>query len=285
MFAYDRSLPLDYTEISTSKENGYTMKDMSYLSPHGDQVPGYLVIPDTDDYPFPAVIFMHPGQGDRTTFLTEAKALASKGIVSLLISGPSIRNKSTQQLSKEQQLMQIVKEITSIHNYIQIVVDLRRGIDLLCNLDIVDPNRLIYVGHSLGATWGGVLAGVEERIKAFVLLAGFSRVSQWHKSSGHPIANLVRQVLSKEEFEHFIFALEPLDAIHYIKNTSNSSLFFQFAHNDEFVSREQAEAFFEAASSPKEIVWYETDHLFTNHAASYLDRVQWIFKQLELEKQ
>ena len=37
--------------------------------------------------------------------------------------------------------------------------------------DDVDPERLGYVGHSLGATWGGALAGVEKRVKAFVLMS------------------------------------------------------------------------------------------------------------------
>jgi hypothetical protein len=33
---------------------------------------------------------------------------------------------------------------------------------------LVDPERIAYVGHSLGATWGGALAVSERRMKALV---------------------------------------------------------------------------------------------------------------------
>jgi hypothetical protein len=39
-------------------------------------------------------------------------------------------------------------------NYIQMVVDLRCAVDVLVSRKDVDPNRIGYVGHSLGATWG-----------------------------------------------------------------------------------------------------------------------------------
>ena len=40
--------------------------------------------------------------------------------------------------------------------YIQAVVDLRRGIDLLLARSDVDPKRLAYVGHSYGVQWGSI---------------------------------------------------------------------------------------------------------------------------------
>jgi hypothetical protein len=39
-------------------------------------------------------------------------------------------------------------------NHIQMVVDLRRAVDVLVARKDVDPKRIGYVGHSLGATWG-----------------------------------------------------------------------------------------------------------------------------------
>jgi len=40
------------------------------------------------------------------------------------------------------------------NNFIQSVVDLRRGIDLLRSRSDVDPDRIAYVGHSSGVHWG-----------------------------------------------------------------------------------------------------------------------------------
>ncbi|WP_419394112.1 alpha/beta hydrolase [Cytobacillus praedii] len=217
MFEYERSLPLGFKEFSIIRKDGYTVRDVYYLSPLGGRIPAYLVVPNKEGQSFPAVVFLHPGQGNRATFLSEAEDLASKGIISLLIDAPSMRKAPPQDLSQEQELTLIVEGVVNIQGYIQTVVDLRRGIDLLSSFEYVDSDRLVYVGHSLGATWGGVLAGVDERIKAYVLMAGFSSVSKWHKTSEHPLAVLIRNMLSGEQFNKFITELEPLDAVHYIK--------------------------------------------------------------------
>ena len=49
---------------------------------------------------------------------------------------------------------------------------MRRGADLLLARPDVDPRRLAFVGHSYNATVGAILAGVDRRFKAFVLMAG-----------------------------------------------------------------------------------------------------------------
>ena len=42
--------------------------------------------------------------------------------------------------------------------YIQTVIDLRRGVDLLRSRSDVDPKRIGFVGHSYGAHTGAILA-------------------------------------------------------------------------------------------------------------------------------
>ncbi|WP_282200926.1 alpha/beta hydrolase [Collibacillus ludicampi] len=108
--------------------------------------------------------------------------------------------------------------------------------------------------------------------------------SEWHRTSEHPLAALVRRYLPRERFDPFISALMPLDAVHYIKNAAPASLFFQFVDDDEFVSKNQADTFYAAASSPKKIAWYRTDHLFTKCDAAYQDRMQWIIQHLRLDQ-
>jgi uncharacterized protein len=56
--------------------------------------------------------------------------------------------------------------------FIEIAIDLRRAIDLISSLPCVDINRIAFVGHSLGALFGGILSGVDKRIRASVLMAG-----------------------------------------------------------------------------------------------------------------
>jgi hypothetical protein len=64
---------------------------------------------------------------------------------------------------------------------------------------------------------------------------------------------------------------------------SPSHLFFQFARQDDFVSVKHAERYFELASEPKQIPWYED----CNHelsAQARLDRVIWLCEQLGLAR-
>jgi len=65
---------------------------------------------------------------------------------------------------------------------VQTVIDLRRAVDVVLSRPGVDPKRIGFVGHSFGATWGGVLAGVEKRIKAYVLMAGLPDIADFNKS-------------------------------------------------------------------------------------------------------
>ncbi len=75
--------------------------------------------------------------------------------------------------------------------------------------------------------------------------------------------------------------MAPLDACHYIGHAAPSHLFFQFAHNDDFVSVKDGERYFELASEPKQIVWYDNcDHELS--AQARLDRVTWLCAQLGL---
>ncbi len=77
--------------------------------------------------------------------------------------------------------------------------------------------------------------------------------------------------------------MAPLDASHYIGHAAPSSLFFQFANKDSFVSVEEGQRYFELASEPKHIVWYDNcDHELSSQAR--LDRVHWLCEMLLLDK-
>jgi hypothetical protein len=52
-----------------------------------------------------------------------------------------------------------------------------------------------------------------------------------------------------------LVAEAPYDACHYIGQAAPSSLFFQFARQDDYVSVQDAEHYFELASDPKQITY------------------------------
>ena len=146
------------------------------------------------------------------------------------------------------------------------VVDVRRGIDLLLARG-VSPNHLAYVGHSLGAAVGGPLAGVENRLTAFVLMAGVGALSQggWNR---RPNATYRNQ-------------LAPYDGTRLIGSCA-SSILFQFGSRDDFVDRDTAERFIEAAPASSEVRWYDADHRLSLEALK--DRASWLAEQLDFER-
>ena len=167
-FAYDPKAPLDAVTTGVETRGDVVIQDLTYASPKGGRVPAYLVVP-AGKGPFAAVIWGHwywenSPMRSRRQFLDEAVVLARSGVVSLLTDGPVARQGYVADRTplNEKQFDDLVQQ----------VVDMRRGADLLLARPEVDPRRLAYVGHSYNATVGGILAGVDRRFKAFVLMAG-----------------------------------------------------------------------------------------------------------------
>jgi pimeloyl-ACP methyl ester carboxylesterase len=274
IFAYDAKAHLDVQEVGTEPRGEVRILDLSYASPMGGRVPAYLVLPPGAGKR-PAVLFLHSGQGNRSTFVDEAVSLAKEhGFVSLTIGAPFLRPENQGQRKGNPWNPEVSRK-----EQIQAVVDLRRGFDLLISRSEVDPRRLAYVGHSLGATVGGTLAGVEKRPIAFVLMAGYPSLTRG-TAQGHDQGSLAfQELLTAEQQKAYVDALAPLDAIHYIGHAAPAKLLFQFAKRDEFISPLDAEVYLLAASAPKEVRWYDTDHAFNDEARR--DRDEWLGRVLK----
>jgi cephalosporin-C deacetylase-like acetyl esterase len=279
MFDYEEDTQARFVVITTISMGGYSISDIKYESLFNERVSAFLFIPDKGG-PLPGVIFMRPSQGNRQTFFKEAQLLATKGYISLLIEVPFFGGYDQQNCPERKEFTKTIEDLADIQKYIQTVMDIRRGVTLLRNLTIVDETRIAFVGHGFGAALGGVISGIDSRIKTFILISGYGEVSEWQLTSEHPNAAIIRSFLPPERFEYFISSLRKLDAIHYVKNAAPASIFFQFATNDEFINQGHATAFYSAASSPKKITWYETDHLFANCEAALTDRQEWLSKYI-----
>jgi dienelactone hydrolase len=238
-FDYDTNADLEFRWGLAVEDLSAEVNRVSYVGAPGCSILGYLVQPEGEG-PFPAVIYMHMGQANKDQYLDEAVLLAGDGVVSLLFDSPFLRGCAPDNRS----------------GYINTVIDICRSIDMLETLDFVDAERIGYVGHSFGATWGGVLAGVEPRIKAVVLIAGTSKISQ----------------LDSPE-------VPELDAVHYIGN-AQAAVLFQFSTNDPYISEEDATLYFETAPEPKTIMWYDTTHRGLQEDGQ-ADRLTWLAEQLD----
>jgi dienelactone hydrolase len=268
-YSYDQQAPLEFEETAVHKRDGITVHAISYASPKGGRVTAYLVVPRGNG-PFAGLLFLHPAGGDRSAFLDEAVALAPVGVVSLLIDAPSARPEPWRRLARSVAGQRAID--------VQAIVDVRRGVDLLVARPDVDARRLGYVGYSFGGGLGGVLAGIERRIRAYVLMAGEPRFSEQLRASQHPIIVQFRESMTAEELEQYIAEMALFDPIACIGQAAPAAVFFQFGRRDEVIAVAAAEEYYRAASEPKAVRWYDAGHKLNEEAAR--DRAEWLRAQL-----
>lgn len=260
--------------------HGIQVHDVSYASPKGGRVSAFLVTPPGKG-PFAGIVFLHSGQWDRHEFLAEAELLARAGAVSLLLDAPPMRPAAFR-----------VKQPDRFQSYVQLVVDCRRAVDVLESLSsaqaisagnssslrashpLVDPKRIAYVGHSLGATWGGALAVSERRFKALILMAGFSEYSVSAKEFDIPPSQL-------EKAQPFLKAIAPFDADRLLPHAAPAAVLLQFAQFDEYISHEDAMRSINATSKPKVVKWYEGGHDFADPRA-LPDRAEFLRQHIDI---
>lgn len=265
LFAYDRSVAFDLKEVSAKEQNGVTIQDIDYAAydrRHG-RIKAYLVKP-MGKGPFAGVLFFHwlgNVKSDRSEFLDEAVAMARQGTVSLLIQGyfPWLEQPSEGQADRQQVIDQ--------------TIEVRRALDLLLSQPQVAPKRIGFVGHDYGAMYGSIVAGVDKRVKAYVLMAGMGSFSDWSLKYW--------PVTAAKGEEAYRQAVKEVDPIRYVSRALPAALLFQFANNDKYIPKETALAFFDAASQPKQVKWYDAIHDLNVEAARQ-DRREWLTRQLRL---
>lgn len=256
LFAYDTAAPLALTVVAEREQDGAQVQEVAFRSPLGGRVSATLIVPPGGP-PQVGLIFGHWGQGDRGEFVDEAVVLARLGVGALCLDAPFRRP-----------LDYDAAEDPAAADR-QWVVDVRRGVDLLQERFALSPPHLGYVGHSLGASLGGVVAGVEQRFTAYVLMAGSAAATEMLRTSNHPMIAGAREQTPPATWEAMLVAEAPYDAGPYIGHAAPAALFFQFARHDDFVPVPEGARYFALASEPKQIAWYDD----CNHELSAQARV------------
>jgi dienelactone hydrolase len=248
--------------------------DVYFTSPMGGMIPASIVVPPGDG-PFPGVLFGHWAMKgsptrNRTEFLEEAVLLAKSGVVSMLVEAPFAREGYQED---ETPLSQ--KEANSFYRSI---MEFRRCIDMLVRRYPVDASRVAFVGHSFSAGVGGVLAGVDKRIKAYVLMAGVLTMSDYLMSN-EPEMVKWREEVGPERLKQYLQKNAHLDPVHYLPHIAPAALFLQNARNDGGAGEKWARRALQIASEPKTLKIYESDHAL--NAEARRDRIEFLRAQLK----
>ena len=273
-FDYDQKAPLGTKQIGVQRRATATVYDITYDSPKGGVVPAYLVVPKGRG-PFAAVIWGHWYWGNssmrnRREFLDEAIALAPAGVVSLLTDGPIARPGHLD-----------IKEPLDERNateFLQQVIDMRRGLDLLLARRDIDPKRIAYVGHSYNAGVGALLSGLDRRFTAFVLMAGSmsDEISQRSKEFEE-----FRQKTGPAKVDAFVAKYSYLDQGKYVSHAAPAVMFLQYGAHEKFLNAERARQYAAIVSEPKQLRIYDAEHAL--NAEARRDRIQFLIEQLKLK--
>lgn len=273
LFEYDAQAPLELQQTAVEPRGGAEVRDVSFASPLGERAPAFVVEPSPPAAPGErraGVVFLHHGQGNRSTFLDEAVALAERGVVSVLVDAPENREPHAPPFDPEGEERDIRHTVT----------DLRRAFDLLEARPDVDPDRLAFVGWSLGATMGGRLVGLEPRAKGFVLAAGWASYTRAARDGHGLIAAAFNGFLKPAAQEAWTSRVEPLDGTHFMDG--RAPVLLQFALRDEYISRLDAALYKAAAFPGATSLDYDVGHFELGAGAARSDRELWLGRLLSL---
>jgi len=259
-FSYDARQPLHFADRGRVN-HGYpiAVRDVSYTSGR-DRIAALLVLPPRRGR-LPAVVYLHGAGGDRTEFLVRAVWLAARGAVTLTITAPSAVTPAPRGLAPVADLR------WQVQLQARDVVAVRRAIDLLRRRRDVDPNRIGFVGWSAGARTGAILAGVEPRLGAVVLVSG----------GANPISSYTAQAPPslRSAVARYLGSADPL---RYIRGARPSRLFLQDGRRDRIVPRRALVALAHAAPRGSRIRWYDAGHAL--NAAATRDQLAWLARVL-----
>lgn len=273
LFDYDAKAPLDVQVVSTEKKGTVTVQEITYASPRGGRVPATLMVPDGPG-PFAGILLMHGMPGTRAGMLPEAEVLAKRGAVTLAIDAPVSRSGN----SDPRGMIHFTEQDRD--QQIQLIVDWRRGVDLLLSRKDVDSKRLAYLGISYGGAMGGLLAGVEKRVKAYALVVGDGGLVSHFTGADDGPGPLSR--LPAGGRERWLAAMEPIEPLRFVGRAAPAHLLFQNGRQDQLVPPADAEVYQKAGSEPKKILWYDAGHAL--NAQAIRDRHLWLAQEVGIAK-
>ena len=259
LFHYSGTTPVSFQDHGLANHDfPVKVHVVTYSGPDGDRVGGYLMVPPGKG-PHAGVVLV-PGAGaSADEWVVTGTELASRGAVVLAI-GPSFVSGQGATASN------LAGVFSYRAGFTQSVLDVRRALDVLAARPDVDPKRLGVVGHSLGAALTGIVAGVDRRPAAVILIA-----PPQHPHFNPPLPQDVQAQTNT--------LLHSIDPTRYLPST-HAAVLLALAKHDQVIPRDEYDAFIDAAPKGRTIRWYDTGH--TMSPSSIDDTMNWLADELNL---
>ncbi|MCD6351019.1 MAG: alpha/beta fold hydrolase, partial [Armatimonadetes bacterium] len=252
LMSYDATQPLNVTTQPPVEGALVQEERFSFDSPNGGRAPGLLLRPKKEAKPG-VVLFLHGLGGSKDDAVFVAPFLASRGWATLALDAADHGERK-----KEGEPFFSPTTGSGYRYVVQTVVDYRRAIDYIETRDDLDASRIGLLGASMGAIVGTMVAAVDERVDASLLVVGGGDWRRFVDTCQHPAVAEVRERLKDTEFAH---QLELIDPVTYVAHISPRPTWFLNGRQDEIVPSACAEALQQAAREPKRVIWYDGGHL------------------------
>jgi dienelactone hydrolase len=230
----------------------------------GTPVNAVVVAPDGAPKNAPAVLWVHwlgeVATTNHTEFMSDAQALAKRGVVSMLVDMP---------WSQAKWFTDVRTPDDDYAATIAQVVSLRRALDCLSALKGVDKTRIAYVGHDFGAMDGALLLAADARPAYAVLMAPALSYWEWYllgKQPADPAAYVAR--------------MSAFDLPGWLAQGKQKATLLQFGQLDEYVAQATGIALRNAVTK-RDLTFkaYKLDHALDDVTA-HDDRVNWLAAHL-----
>lgn len=218
----------------------------------------------------PTVLWLHrEGQEvKRAMFVQEAEALAASGIASILVELPF----------KQPYFARGNSAAGDAESIVAAVVDARRTLDWAAEQPALNIDKVAVVGQRYGAWAGTLLAAIDPRVDALVLMSPPGKPSGWLQVTDQPKAKRFRDAFNKTEWITYLGAIEPLDPEKWIQYATPAKVYFQFASGDQWVQTLEQVDLYRAAVQPKSRQMFDSDELLNDEARK--ERQLWLKKAL-----
>jgi len=259
-FDYERSASLDLVAGGADPVGNTTVRSLTFASPKGGRATALLVVPSGTG-PFPAVLMMPGSNQPPEAFRPMAVELAKRGAIVLVTDQSQTRPGHTPLFAYS---------VAERDEFVQTVIDVRRGVDVLAARPDIDPQRLAFWGFSHGAFIGGILAGVERRVGSYVLQSG--------AGADYLRNNAPQRLRDSEALSAYLATIATIDPDLYIAHASPAAVFLQNGSLDHTYTAAGVAAWQNAASQPKRIATYQADHMLD--AAANADALAWLASRI-----
>jgi len=238
-----------------------SVRDVSFAGRRG-RVYGYLAVPANAHGRLGSVVLLHGTGGSRRDFLPYAVTLAGRGLAALTLTAPSSSAPAPVSSLGPRAVLRREQGLA-----VDDVVAVRRAVDFLQTRPSLDPHRIGLLGWSSGARTAAVLAGLERRIRTFVLMSGGALpVSDYAK---------VAPVGLRADIRTSLGAVDPL---RWIARARPGTLLLEDGRHDEVVPRRALLALAHAAPPRTTLRWYDAGHRLDRKAVR--DQTAWLLRAL-----